>query len=68
MLNSVLKVKSRKAVWVQDGLSVSVVDPHDGQADTELQLPVTAWHLGRVSYRLWLDQEQIQTGNLKYIF
>lgn len=67
LLNTVLKVNTIKAAWVQMVLSVSVVHPQGCLADRELQLAATAQHHKSIAPRV-LAQEKIKTQNSRYIF
>lgn len=60
LLNTVLKVNTTKAAWVQMVLSVSVVHPQVRLADREPQLAATAQHRGRVSYPTSLAWEKVK--------
>lgn len=59
-----LKVKNRKAVWVQNG--TLVVDPHHPMAAWELWFAATAQHQERISYCIAsLGKDQIPKFKVK---
>lgn len=69
LLNTVLKVRSGRVVWVLDSCK-TVVDLRGRGADWELQLTAGVQHHERErgSYRVSLAQEKLQIPNSKYSF
>ena len=64
LLNTVLKVKNRMVLRVQNSLSVLIVYPPDSVVEWELRQAVPAQYHKRLSYYISLAQDKIKIQSM----